>query len=47
MGIANNLVEILQDFGIHGLKDNSWYEFEKNMDYDAFLIKRKISKFVL
>jgi hypothetical protein len=47
MGIANNLVEILQGFEIHGFKDNSWFEFEKNVDYDAFLIKRKISKFVL
>ena len=47
MGITNNLVDILQDFEIHGLKDNWWYEFEKNVDYDAFLIRRKISKFVL
>jgi hypothetical protein len=41
MGISNNLADILQDFEIHGLKDNSWHEFEKNVDYDAFLIRRK------
>jgi hypothetical protein len=47
MGIANNLSVILQDFEIHGLRCNSWHEFQKNVDYDAFLIRRKISKFVL
>jgi hypothetical protein len=46
IGIANNLVEILHGFEVHGFKNNSWYEFEKNVDYDAFLIRRKISKFV-
>ena len=41
IGISNNLTEILQDFEIHGLKDNSWYIFERNVDYDGFLIRRK------
>ena len=47
MGIANNLTLILQDFEIHGLGNNSWLKFEKDVDYEAFLIRRKISKFVL
>jgi hypothetical protein len=41
IGISNNLTDILQDFEIHGLKDNSWQRFEKNVDYDAFLIRKK------
>lgn len=41
MGISNNLVEILQDYDVHGLRNGSWYCFEKNVDYDAFLVRRK------
>ncbi len=41
MGIGSNLIEIIQDFEIHGLKDSSWHIFERNVDYDAFLIRRK------
>jgi len=41
MGIANNLIEILQGFEVHGFKDGAWHEFEKDVDYGAFLIKRK------
>jgi hypothetical protein len=41
MGISNNLTDIIQDFEIHGLKENSWHIFERNVDYDAFLIRRK------
>ena len=46
IGISNNLAEILQDFEIHGFKDGDWQVFVKNVDYDAFLVRRKISKFV-
>jgi hypothetical protein len=42
IGISNNLTEILQDFEIHGLKDNSWHIFERDVDYDGFLIRRKL-----
>src|SRR5688572_14797953 len=42
IGISNNLTEILQDFELHGLKDSSWYIFERNVDYDGFLIRRKL-----
>lgn len=47
IGIANNLAEIVQDFDVYGLKDGEWYRFEKNVDYGAFLVRRKISKFVV
>jgi len=42
MGISNNLDFIVQDFEIHGLKNDSWFKFERNVDYEAFLIKKKI-----
>lgn len=45
MGISNNLTEISQVFDVYGLIGDAWYEFEKNTEYDAFMIKRKISKF--
>jgi len=41
MGIANNLTDILQSFDVYGFIEGEWYEFEKNVDYEAFLIKRK------
>lgn len=41
IGISNNLAEILQDFDIYGLMNGEWYEFKKNIAYDAFLIRRK------
>lgn len=41
MGITNNLVEINKDFMVYGLKDNQWREFKKDVEYNAFLIKRK------
>jgi hypothetical protein len=41
IGISNNLAEILQDFDIHGFKDGEWCVFVKNVEYDAFLVRRK------
>jgi hypothetical protein len=41
MGISNNLAEILQSFEVYGLVNNVWYDFERNTEYEAFLIKRK------
>ena len=41
MGITLNLEEILEDFEVFGLKENVWYEFEKGIDYEAFLVKRR------
>ncbi len=41
MGITNHLDAIKKDFDIYGLKSDSWHPFEKGIEYDAFLIKRK------
>ncbi len=41
IGISNNLAEVQKDFDIYGLTDGKWLEFEKRVDYDAFLAKRK------
>ena len=41
MGISNNLEKITADFNVLGRKEGTWYIFEKNIEYDAFLIKRK------
>jgi hypothetical protein len=41
MGIANNLNDILQNFDVYGFIEDAWCRFDKNVDYNAFLIKRK------
>jgi hypothetical protein len=41
MGIANLWDEINTQFWVYGLRDDNWYLFEKNVNYDAFLVKRK------
>jgi hypothetical protein len=41
MGISKYVDEIKNDFEIYGLKDNEWEVFKKEIDYDAFLVKRK------
>jgi hypothetical protein len=41
IGIANNLQDILQYFDVYGLRGDVWHEFEKDVNYDAFLVKRK------
>ena len=41
IGITNNLLEIKRDFDVYGLKDGQWHEFRKNVEYKAFLIRRK------
>lgn len=43
IGINNNLLEIKKDFEVFGLKDDKWHEFRKDIEYNAFLIKRKKS----
>jgi len=42
MGVTNNLLEIQKDFDVYGLKENQWEAFEKEITYDAFLVKRKM-----
>ena len=40
MGITRYIVEIKNDFEIFGLKDNEWEMFHKEVEYDAFLVRR-------
>jgi len=41
MGISNNFDDISQNFEIYGLLNDQWVIFKKNVNYDAFLVKRK------
>ena len=41
MGIAANLEEIQSLLTVYGFTNNTWSEFEKNINYDAFLVLRK------
>lgn len=42
MGISKHLEQAKEDFDIFGLLNDEWVDFEKGIDFDAFLIKRKI-----
>lgn len=42
IGITSNLEEILDDFEVYGLSGDTWQEFEKGKEYEAFLVKRKL-----
>lgn len=41
MGIVANLEAIRQNFELLGLTENGWEDFEKGVDYGAFLVRRK------
>ncbi|KAA0990987.1 DUF6934 family protein [Dyadobacter aurulentus] len=41
IGISNNLTMIRRDFLIWGYADNTWNSFEKGVEYEGFLVKRK------
>lgn len=41
MGIANNFQEIEKDFEVAGLIENEWKPFRRNVQYGAFLVRRK------
>ena len=41
MGITKYMTEIENDFEVYGLKNGEWEFFEKEVDYEAFLAKRK------
>ena len=41
IGISNNLEYIMADFVVLGKKDKVWHPFEKNTEYEAFLITLK------
>ena len=43
MAIAANWVEIEPIINVYGYKNNKWSPFEKNVNYESFLVKRKKS----
>jgi len=40
MGIGKYFSKVKVDFDIFGLKDDVWIEFDKNTDFDAFVVRR-------
>jgi len=44
MGIANNLDELSENFIVFGLFNNKWEVFEKEKNYEEFLVKWKTLK---
>lgn len=45
IGFSRNFEKITETFLIWGLLDDEWYPFQKNTDYQAFVVKRKVEKF--
>lgn len=41
MGISANWQEINEYFDLHGFKEGKWERFQKNRNYEAFLLRRK------
>ena len=41
MGITKYFDEVKHDFLIYGLRDGEWEEFKKEIDYTAFVVRRK------
>ncbi len=41
MGIAGLIDDISMDFEVYGIIDGTAYPFQKNVNYEAFLVKRK------
>ena len=44
IGISNNFEEINQNFVVLGYREETWQPFNKNTDYEAFLVERKKMK---
>jgi len=40
MGISKYYKKIKEDFELYGLKDDKWIEFDKKIDFEAFVVKR-------
>ena len=47
MGISRHLDEIQLEFEVFGLRKNQWIPFSRNINYQAFIIKRKNINFDL
>jgi len=41
IGLTNNFDEIIKDFEMYGLKEGEWQVFVKNIEYEAFLVRRR------
>ena len=41
MGIARFLSEVYEDFEVFGERNNDWEVFQKDVEYDSFLVRRK------
>ena len=41
MGITKYIDEVKRDFEIYGEVEEGWEEFKRDVDYEAFLVKRK------
>ena len=41
MGITKYFDEVKQDFTVFGLRDGEWEEFTKEIEYTAFVVRRK------
>ena len=41
MGISKYFDEVKMDLEVYGMLDGEWQEFEKGIDYTAFLVRRK------
>ncbi|MBS9767418.1 MAG: hypothetical protein KGV44_07750 [Flavobacteriaceae bacterium] len=40
IGINKYYDKIIQDFEIYGLRDNEWQVFQKNVNFEAFVVRR-------
>ena len=41
MGIARIWEDVRMDFEVYGLKNGRWGAFKKNVNYEAFFVKRR------
>ncbi len=41
IGINKYYDKVIEDFEIYGLKKGQWTDFQKNVNFDAFVVKRK------
>lgn len=41
MGISKYFDEVQKDFLVFGLRNGEWEEFAKEIDYTAFVVRRK------
>ncbi len=40
MGINKYYDKVVEDFEIYGLYDDKWIEFDKEIEFEAFVVKR-------